>query len=164
MIHFIYFHSYNNMSYVYNCWTVRHQVTRPSQLPPNIQSVTHSNLCKNKINNHQHTIFISWNHQLFTPCTISKSIVCSQSTAIIGELFQSFELPAMRSRFDVRKMFVSWVGPLAYYVESKKYSISGRFWNISPRNVNCSWAQVVTLKVVWWAWRSYIYIESGRYN
>lgn len=58
-----------------------------------------------------HTILISWNHQFFTPCTISKPVVSSQSTAITCEFSQSFEHPNKLSRWQIHRMFFCRVEP-----------------------------------------------------
>lgn len=57
------------------------------------------------------TILISWNHQFFTPCTISKPVVSSQSTAINCEFSQSFEHPIKLYRWQIHRMLFCRVEP-----------------------------------------------------
>ena len=100
-----------------------------------------------------HTIFISWNHKLFTPCTISKIVVGSQPTAIIGIFFHSCKLALMMFRLGVDKMLVSKVELFTGHMESDKYSMYRTFWNISPKDFNSCWAQIMTPEIgrrAWW--------------
>ena len=99
-----------------------------------------------------HTIFISWNHKLLTPCTISKIVVGSQPTAIIGIFFHSCKLPVMMFRLGVDKMLVSEVELFTGHMESDKYSMYRMFWNISPKDSNSCWAQIMTPEIGRWAW------------
>ena len=83
----------------------------------------------------RHTILISRNHQLFAPCTTSKPVVSSQSTAIICEFSQSFEHPIKLSRRQINRMFLCRREPYASQKEAKNF-IRGRFWNFSPGEFN----------------------------
>ena len=56
------------------------------------------------------TILIS-NNQFFTPCTISKPVVSSQSTAITCEFSQSFEHPIKLCRWQIHRMLFCRVEP-----------------------------------------------------
>ena len=144
-----------------------HIITRPRELfsftmdqffPPfslnRIHFVSFLAIKTPSIFNRQHTIFGSWNDEFFTPSTVSKIVVGPYWAGITPVFFQTSENAVMvLERLDLGCFWG--IRQDASHVVPKYYSIYWGLWNVSPRDHDACWAQVVTAKIkrwTWWRW------------